>query len=163
VKWISHNFIYNAEAVGIDVTKIAVAFDNSDYYNFGYAIGDIQNLLILPHPHLKDLNSKIDVTCLFNAVKTLVNSVKSVISEFDGHSWSKLKDELKELAVDLANDVESCVTEKEDPSDIAIGVEGFLEGLFHVDFIKKDVECVVEHGENAYEYFAKTLDDLKSF
>jgi hypothetical protein len=44
---VSHNFIYNAEAVGIDVTKIAIAFDKNDYYHFGYGIGHIQNILLL--------------------------------------------------------------------------------------------------------------------
>jgi hypothetical protein len=48
---------------------------------------------------------------LFNAAEKLVTKAKSVISEFDGHSWNNLKNDLKELVVDLVNDLKSCVTE----------------------------------------------------
>lgn len=103
------------------------------------------------------------MACFLDAAKKLVHNVQGVVQEFDGHSWEKLAEDIKHLVVASVDDVKSCVTEKDEPEDVALAVEGFLEGLYHVDFIKNDVACVVEHGEKAFDFFNRTLEDMKAF
>jgi hypothetical protein len=100
---IGHRLVYQAQEVGADITKIARAYDRSDYYHFGYAIGDVQNVLLLGGGKSEELEG-VDIACLIEAGKKLLNSVKGVVTEFDGHSWSKLAQDVEKLVVEAVQD-----------------------------------------------------------
>jgi predicted metal-dependent HD superfamily phosphohydrolase len=101
---IGHRLVYQAQEVGADITKIARAYDRSDYYHFGYAIGDVQNVLLLGGGKSENSLEGLDIACLIESGKKLLANVKGVVAEFDGHSWSKLAQDVEKLVVEAVQD-----------------------------------------------------------
>lgn len=77
LKKINVNFLNNAGPVGDDITRIYEAFVSQNYYDLGYAAGDILNILLTGKAGQDQIvsgdiqASQVNVTCMLNVTSRL--------------------------------------------------------------------------------------------